>query len=55
MLNRYFFKRHFSSKIILKDLSSIFRQIPDKATIMIGGFGLCGVPDNLINALKNSG
>jgi 3-oxoacid CoA-transferase subunit A len=27
----------------------------DGATIMIGGFGLCGVPDNLINALVRKG
>ena len=27
------------------------RDIPDGATIMIGGFGLCGIPENLIAAL----
>ena len=28
------------------------RDIPDGASIMIGGFGLCGIPENLIQALK---
>src|SRR5579863_8359894 len=27
------------------------RDIPDGASIMIGGFGLCGNPENLIQAL----
>ncbi len=26
-------------------------DIPDGATVMIGGFGLCGIPENLIAAL----
>lgn len=26
-------------------------DIPDGATIMLGGFGLCGIPENLIDAL----
>ena len=25
--------------------------IPDGATILMGGFGLCGIPENLIRAL----
>jgi len=29
--------------------------IPDGATIMMGGFGLCGIPENLIAALKERG
>jgi 3-oxoacid CoA-transferase subunit A len=27
------------------------RDIPDGATLMFGGFGLCGIPENLIDAL----
>ena len=27
----------------------------DNMTIMAGGFGLCGIPENLIIALRNSG
>lgn len=29
--------------------------IKDDMTIMAGGFGLCGIPENLIEAIKNSG
>lgn len=31
------------------------RDIPDGATIMLGGFGLCGIPENLIHALVRRG
>src|SRR6266436_8624009 len=31
------------------------RDIPDGATIMVGGFGLCGVPEDLIDALVRKG
>jgi len=27
------------------------KDIPDNATLMLGGFGLCGIPENCINAL----
>jgi 3-oxoacid CoA-transferase subunit A len=30
-------------------------DIPDGATIMAGGFGLCGIPENLIRALRDRG
>jgi len=29
--------------------------VPDGATIMMGGFGLCGIPENLITALHRRG
>lgn len=31
------------------------RDIPDGATLMFGGFGLCGIPENLIDALVRAG
>src|SRR5574337_1042065 len=31
------------------------RDIPDGATVMVGGFGLCGNPENLIAALVKKG
>ena len=30
-------------------------DVPDGTTIMIGGFGLCGIPENLIRALVRKG
>ena len=30
-------------------------QIQDGATILLGGFGLCGIPENLIGALQRKG
>lgn len=31
------------------------RDIPNGATLMFGGFGLCGIPENLIDALVRAG
>ena len=31
------------------------KDIPDGATIMLGGFGLCGIPENSIAALVKTG
>lgn len=31
------------------------RDIPSGATLVVGGFGLCGIPENLIGALVRSG
>jgi 3-oxoacid CoA-transferase subunit A len=31
------------------------QDVFDGATIMVGGFGLCGVPENLIRALARKG
>jgi 3-oxoacid CoA-transferase subunit A len=31
------------------------RDIPDGATILVGGFGLCGIPENSIRALREQG
>jgi 3-oxoacid CoA-transferase A subunit len=30
-------------------------DIPDGATVMMGGFGLCGIPENLIAAVRDRG
>src|SRR5579871_3998109 len=37
------------------DSDAAVADIPDGATIMIGGFGLCGLPENLIAALVRRG
>ena len=30
-------------------------DIPDGATLLVGGFGLCGIPEHLIIALRDTG
>jgi 3-oxoacid CoA-transferase subunit A len=40
---------------VLPDAEAAVAMIPDGATIMMGGFGLCGVPENLIKALHARG
>ena len=38
------------NKLYKNGLDAIF-DIKDHSTIMLGGFGLCGIPENLISAL----
>ena len=40
---------------VLKDAEAAVALIPDGASILMGGFGLCGVPENLIKALHARG
>ncbi len=40
---------------VVKDAAEAVRDIPDGASIMVSGFGLCGIPENLIAALKDKG
>jgi len=40
---------------VLKSADEAAALIPDGATIMVGGFGLCGIPENLIAALHRRG
>jgi 3-oxoacid CoA-transferase len=40
---------------VVKDAAEAVRDIPDGASIMISGFGLCGIPENLIAALRDKG
>ncbi|SFQ00845.1 CoA transferase subunit A [Parafilimonas terrae] len=39
-------------KKVFDDAAAAISDIKDGATIMFGGFGLCGIPENLIAALK---
>ena len=40
---------------LVKDQDDAVRDIFDGATIMMGGFGLCGIPENCIQALLRKG
>jgi 3-oxoacid CoA-transferase len=42
-------------KKVVKDAADAVRDIPDGASVMVSGFGLCGVPENLILALRDQG
>jgi 3-oxoacid CoA-transferase A subunit len=39
----------------INDPLDIVKQIPDGAVLMLGGFGLCGIPENSIEALLKAG
>ena len=40
---------------IVRNADEAVADIPDGATLMLGGFGLCGIPENLIAALVRRG
>jgi 3-oxoacid CoA-transferase subunit A len=40
---------------VVSSADEAIRDVFDGATIMIGGFGLCGIPENLIRALVRKG
>jgi len=40
---------------VLASAEAAVERIPDGATILMGGFGLCGIPENLIQALHARG
>ena len=42
-------------KKLYKNAENAIFDIKDNATIMLGGFGLCGIPENLISALVKRG
>ena len=46
--------RNFSSKIVPSAAEAI-KDVKDGDMLLVGGFGLCGIPENLINALVEKG
>ncbi|HXE76008.1 MAG TPA: CoA transferase subunit A [Candidatus Xenobia bacterium] len=40
---------------VVANADEAIRHIPDGASIMMGGFGLCGIPENLIAAVRRKG
>lgn len=42
-------------KKVVSNADEAIKDIQDGATLMLGGFGLCGIPENCINALVKKG
>jgi len=40
---------------VVKNAGEAVKDIPDNAVLMLGGFGLCGIPENCITALIKKG
>ncbi len=40
---------------VFANADAAVQDITDGATIMVGGFGLCGIPENLIEAIRRKG
>ncbi len=43
------------SKKVFSDARSALQDVKDNMTYLVGGFGLCGIPENCIEALRDSG
>src|SRR5246127_5493793 len=40
---------------VVSSADEAVKDVPDGALLVVGGFGLCGIPENLINALVKRG
>src|SRR5438067_659727 len=40
---------------VFSSVQEAIHDVQDGATLMLGGFGLCGIPENLISALQKKG
>lgn len=40
---------------VVKNADEAIKDIPDNSVLMLGGFGLCGIPENCIAAILHSG
>lgn len=43
-----------ASKVVNSAMEAV-KEIPDKSILSVGGFGVCGIPENLIKALRQQG
>lgn len=43
------------SKKVFKNATEALHDVKDNLTYLVGGFGLCGIPENCIAALRDSG
>jgi 3-oxoacid CoA-transferase subunit A len=48
-------KDEFMINKVVKDAQEAIRDIQDGAVLMVGGFGLCGIPENALAALLDKG
>lgn len=48
-------KSYFMINKVVKNADEAIHDIQDGAVLMLGGFGLCGIPENLIAALLKKG
>jgi len=44
-----------SNSKVVASADEAVADIPDGATLLVGGFGLCGIPENLLSAVKRKG
>eukprot|EP01027_Heterolobosea_sp_BB2_P003917 GEZU01005893.1.p1 GENE.GEZU01005893.1~~GEZU01005893.1.p1 ORF type:complete len:503 (-),score=165.46 GEZU01005893.1:35-1543(-) len=54
-INKRFFSTPRSSNKIVNSADEAVADIPDGAHLVVGGFGLCGTPQKLIEALQRKG
>jgi len=47
--------RHSSLNKIYKSSADAVKDFKDNSTVLVGGFGLCGIPENIIDALVKKG
>ena len=40
---------------VFNDAESALFDIKDNSVLLVGGFGLCGIPENLISAIRKKG
>lgn len=51
----YSTQRPSSTKKIFDNAADAIKDLPDGAKLLVGGFGLCGIPENLIAAVLEKG
>lgn len=54
VVRRNFPVRQMSSKVFPSAAEAV-KDIGDNSKLLVGGFGLCGIPESLISALKDKG
>ncbi len=54
MLSRFLTNSFFNFAKVCKTPSEAIQGLKDKDFLLVGGFGLCGIPMNLINAVRES-